>query len=95
MRLFCSHGILKFDEENNIEIPFEIKSMKDEKFSVKKEFHNPEENHLIQLLLYMKMSGHDIGAFLYENKNNQEMIVIKIEMSEENEKLINLLEIVK
>jgi len=79
---------LILDVENNIEIPFEIKSMKDDKFVYKQSSQKPEENHMIQLLIYMYTKGHDTGVFFYENKNDQEPLLIVIEMDEQNKKLV-------
>ena len=80
---------LIFDVENNVEIPFEIKSMKDDKFIYKQSSEKPEPQHLLQLLIYMKQGGHKTGVFFYENKNDQSYLVIPINMDEKNTKLIN------
>ena len=80
---------LILDIKNNLEIPFEIKSMKDEKFVYKKSSEHPEPQHLIQLLIYMKFGGHDTGVFFYENKNDQDPLLLVVEMNEENSALID------
>lgn len=79
---------LILDVEKNIEIPFEIKSMKSEKFVYKKTSEQPEPQHLIQLLIYMKQGGHSTGVFFYENKDDQDPLLLVVEMNEENSKLI-------
>lgn len=79
---------LILDVENNVEIPFEIKSMKDDKFIYKQSSEKPEPQHLLQLLIYMKQGGHKTGVFFYENKNDQEPLLLVIEMDEENTKTI-------
>jgi len=79
---------LIIDVENNLEIPFEIKSMKDEKFVYKVSSEKPEPQHLIQLLIYMKQGGHKTGVFFYENKNDQTPLLLIVELDDENEKLI-------
>ena len=80
---------LILDVENNIEIPFEIKSMKDEKFVYKQSSEKPEPQHLIQLLIYMKQGGHKTGVFFYENKNDQGPLLLVVELDDKNEKLID------
>lgn len=80
---------LILDIKNNIEIPFEIKSMKDDKFYHKQSSEQPEPQHLIQLLIYMKQGGQPTGVFFYENKNDQEPLLLVVEMNEENSKLID------
>lgn len=79
---------LILDVENNIEIPFEIKSMKDAKFVHKHSSEQPDENHMIQLLIYMYQEGHQTGVFFYENKDSQEPLLLVVEMDEQNKKLI-------
>jgi CRISPR/Cas system-associated exonuclease Cas4 (RecB family) len=77
------------DIENDLMIPFEIKSAKDEQYSIKDYDLEPSENHKIQLLTYMKVWGYNQGVFVYENKNDQSLLLINIQMNEENEKLID------
>ena len=66
----------------------ELKSCRSEAFVVKKARMNPNEEHLIQLLIYLKAMGAKKGFLLYENKNEQQSIVIPVEMTPENEKYI-------
>ena len=80
---------LILDVKNNLEIPFEIKSMKDEKFVYKQSSEKPEPQHLIQLLIYMKHGNNPTGVFFYENKNDQEPLLLVVEMDEENSKFID------
>jgi len=75
--------------ETGEEIPFEIKSMKDDKFYSKKISEIPEPNHLLQLLIYMREKGHKTGVFFYENKNDQEPLLITIEMNKKNQELLD------
>lgn len=66
----------------------EIKTAKQESFIFRKTTMRPPGYHLVQLLIYMKVLGKDKGFFLYENKNTQELLVIPVYWTEENEKLI-------
>ena len=71
------------------EIIGEIKTTRDEVFSVKQASNRPSGSHLIQVLIYMKINESDTGFVMYENKNTQEVCVIPISMNETNEKLVN------
>lgn len=77
------------DVENDLMIPFEIKSAKDQQWSNKAITQEPSDNHRIQLLTYMKIWKYDQGVFLYENKDDQKKLLINIEMNEENSNLID------
>lgn len=77
------------DIENDLLIPFEIKSAKDEQYTIKQYGLEPSDNHRIQLLTYMKIWGYTQGVFAYENKNDQSLLLINIQMDEKNSKLID------
>ena len=77
------------DVENDLMIPFEIKSAKDQQWSTKAITQEPSDNHKIQLLTYMKIWKYDQGVFFYENKDDQKKLLINIEMNEENSNLID------
>jgi CRISPR/Cas system-associated exonuclease Cas4 (RecB family) len=77
------------DTENDLMLPFEIKSAKDEQWSIKKITQEPSANHMIQLLSYMKIWGHQHGVFFYEDKNDQEPLMIVISMDDKNTALID------
>lgn len=77
------------DIENDIMLPFEIKSAKDEQWIVKNSSMEPSDNHKIQLLTYMKIWGHKHGVFMYEDKNDQEICLIVVTMDDDNTKLID------
>lgn len=86
------HGFLDtliHDLDNDLMIPFEIKSAKDEQWTIKKHSSEPSANHKIQLLTYMKIWGYEHGVFLYEDKNDQEICMIVISMDDDNTKLID------
>lgn len=71
------------------EIVGEIKTAKEEIFLHKQTNMKPSGNHLIQLLIYMKINKSKEGFFIYENKNTQEVVVISIEMNKENKELVD------
>lgn len=73
--------ILEVDGE---EIIGEIKTIKDQYFIQRKGEGSPSPSHLLQLLVYMKIEGAEEGFILYENKNDNELLCIPIEMSEKN-----------
>lgn len=77
------------DLDNDLMLPFEIKSAKDSQWYAKNVSGEPSDNHKIQLLTYMKVWGHEHGVFMYEDKDTQELCFIVISMDEENTKLIN------
>jgi len=67
----------------------EIKTTKEEVYIHKQSSMKPSSNHLLQILTYMKLRGATQGFVFYENKNNQEFLVIPVNMNEYNENLIN------
>jgi len=77
------------DLENDLMMPLEIKSAKDEQYTIKQYDLEPSDNHRIQLLTYMKIWGYKYGTFVYENKNDQSLLLITISMDEDNIKLID------
>lgn len=76
-------------EIDNEEIIGEIKTIKDQYFIQRKSEGTPSPSHLLQLLVYMKIEGADEGFILYENKNDNELLALPIQMSERNEEYIN------
>lgn len=76
-------------EIDNKEIIGEIKTAKEEVFLHKQSSLKPSGNHLIQLLIYMKINNSDEGFFIYENKNTQEVVVIPIEMNKANKQIVD------
>jgi CRISPR/Cas system-associated exonuclease Cas4 (RecB family) len=76
-------------EIDNEEIIGEIKTIKDQYFIQRKGEGTPSPSHLLQLLVYMKIEGADEGFILYENKNDNELLALPIQMSEKNEEYIN------
>lgn len=78
--------ILQIDDE---EIIGEIKTIKDQYFIQRKSEGLPSSSHLLQLLIYMKIEGAEEGFILYENKNDNELLAIPIQMSDKNKEYID------
>ena len=76
-------------EVDGEEVVGEIKTIKDEYYHVRKNNSTPSDSHLVQLLIYMKIMNINEGIFLYENKNDHDLVGISVEMSKENEEYIN------
>jgi len=67
----------------------EIKTTKQEAFTLLKAKGKPRGYQLIQLLIYMKILGIDRGFILYENKNTGEFLIFPVEMDEENRQVVD------
>jgi hypothetical protein len=82
--------IINWDGEDVIG---EIKTAKQEVWDTRQAEMSPSANHALQILSYMKLKDIKEGFFLYENKNTQEVLIIPIQMTEKNKKIIeNLFE---
>lgn len=66
----------------------EIKSAKQEIFVHRANTMKPAPYHLYQILLYLKATNKKKGFLLYENKNDQSILIIPVEMDDFNEKVI-------
>lgn len=62
----------------------EIKTIKDDQYSVRKDTSTGADSHIVQLLIYMKALELDEGFLMYENKNTHEIAIVPVVMSEEN-----------
>lgn len=71
------------------EVIGEIKSAKDEVYSIRQAKMQGSGNHQLQLLIYMDIAGVDQGFFFYENKNDNDYLVIPINMTEANQRLVD------
>lgn len=60
----------------------EIKTAMAEGFEYRKKSKKPKTGHLIQLLIYMKILQKRKAVLIYENKNNHELLVIPVQISE-------------
>lgn len=65
----------------------EIKTTKQEAFTLLKAADQPQDYHLMQLLIYMKVLEMDSGFILYENKNTGEFLIMPIYMNDENREI--------
>jgi len=66
----------------------EIKTAKQEVYAIRQASMKPSSNHLLQLLIYMKILKVAQGVFIYENKNDQELCFIPVQVNERNIKII-------
>jgi len=71
------------------EVVGEIKTAKDEVYLIRQSEMQPTANHLIQILIYMKIRNADQGFLYYENKNDQTYLIIPVNMNDKNKKLID------
>ena len=69
-------------------IPGEIKTTRQEMFILRQNTMKPPLYNLYQILIYMKVTNKKIGFLLYENKNDQSLIIIPIEWTKHNEKIL-------
>lgn len=72
-------GIIEWDGE---EIVAEIKTMMSEAFEYRRASGKPKKGHLIQILIYMKILKKAKGVLIYENKNNHDMLVFPVEVTD-------------
>jgi CRISPR/Cas system-associated exonuclease Cas4 (RecB family) len=56
----------------------EIKSTNHEGFAMRQHFKKPTEDHMRQIQWYLHYKNLDRGLVIYENKNNQEILVFKV-----------------
>jgi CRISPR/Cas system-associated exonuclease Cas4 (RecB family) len=80
--------IIEIDDQ---EVVGEIKTIKAEAFDIRKDTSTGADSHVVQLLIYMKALGLEEGFFIYENKNNHEIAVIPLAMSEENDEYVSMI----
>ncbi|NCW72760.1 MAG: hypothetical protein EBW12_07155 [Actinobacteria bacterium] len=78
--------VINWDDE---EVIGEIKTAKQEVWDTRQAEMNPSANHMLQLLTYMKLRNAKEAFFLYENKNTQEILLIPIQMTAKNKKIID------
>jgi CRISPR/Cas system-associated exonuclease Cas4 (RecB family) len=79
-------AMIKWEED---EIIGEIKTMKAESFENYKIKGEPAKYHVMQLIIYMRVLGKAKGVLIYENKNNHDLLVFPIEVTEEYKLWIN------
>lgn len=64
------------------EVVGEIKTMMSEGFEYRKAGEKPKTGHLIQLLIYMKILKKSKGVLIYENKNNHELLLLPVDVTD-------------
>jgi CRISPR/Cas system-associated exonuclease Cas4 (RecB family) len=67
----------------------EIKTMPSEGFEYRKASGKPKLGHLVQLLIYMKILNKTEAVLIYENKNNHDLLVIPVEISDYKIRWVN------
>ena len=67
-------------------VPAEIKTTKSETFQYRKDAGKPAYYHVGQLLIYLKLLDKKRGVLIYENKNDYELLIMPLEMTEAREK---------
>jgi CRISPR/Cas system-associated exonuclease Cas4 (RecB family) len=67
----------------------EIKTMPMEGFEYRKASGKPATYHLVQLLIYMKILNKTEAVLIYENKNNHELLILPVEISDYYIKWVN------
>jgi hypothetical protein len=75
-------------EWNGKEVIGEIKTAKDEVFAMRRAEMKPSGNHLLQILTYMKIRKATQGFLYYENKNDQSILIIPVNVNERNKAII-------
>lgn len=73
---------------NGEHVVAEVKTTRQESFTLRATTMQPTIYNLIQILLYMHIKNMRRGFLLYENKNTQEFVTIPVEMTEENAALV-------
>jgi CRISPR/Cas system-associated exonuclease Cas4 (RecB family) len=79
-------GILNWEDE---EIVLEIKTMNSESFEYSRNNNKPRASHVMQILIYMKILNKSKGVLIYENKNNHEILLFPLEVTDSYKKWIN------
>lgn len=67
----------------------EIKTMPSEGFEYRKASGKPKLGHLVQLLIYMKILNKTKAVLIYENKNNHDLLIIPVEISDYKIRWVN------
>lgn len=79
-------NIVEIDGEK---IVVEIKTTRSESFEPKIYSMKAAYYHMYQLLIYMKILGIRNGAFIYENKNDNSLLVIPVTLDDFNESIVD------
>jgi CRISPR/Cas system-associated exonuclease Cas4 (RecB family) len=71
------------------EVVGEIKTTSDNAFLFRQNSMKPSDNHRLQILIYMDVRGAEEGFLLYENKDNQQMLIIPVKMNDANREFLD------
>jgi CRISPR/Cas system-associated exonuclease Cas4 (RecB family) len=71
------------------EILVEIKTTNDRNFEYRKSSKTASDGNRLQLLMYMKILKHQLGAIIYENKNTHELLVIPVVPTQKDVDTVN------
>lgn len=71
------------------EIVGEIKTTKNEVFEYWKKTGKPKDDHVEQVLIYMRVLGKQKGVVIYENKNTHELLIFPIIPTEKYKEWVN------
>ena len=67
----------------------EIKTMPQEGFEYRKTAGKPKLGHLVQLLIYMRILNKTEAVLIYENKNNHDLLIFPVEISDYKIRWVN------
>lgn len=80
-------GVVKLLDGSTV--PLEIKTTSDQGYEARNRHFKGAEYNILQLLVYMKIVGSNLGLLLYENRNDFENLVIPVFMDEKNSKIVD------
>lgn len=84
------HGYMDVELEwKGMWVPGEIKTTRQEMFILRQNTMKPPLYNLYQILIYMRVTGADVGFLLYENKNDQTLIPIVVTWTKQNTKILD------
>jgi len=72
-------------------IPGEIKTANADNFTFRVASGKPTGSHYVQFIIYLKVLDADEGFLLYENKDTQELAIIKVAMTPKNQAAVEYL----
>jgi CRISPR/Cas system-associated exonuclease Cas4 (RecB family) len=72
---------------NGTDVVGEIKTAKAESFNWRQSTGKPVVYHLIQLLIYMKVLGIPEGFLFYENRNDGQILVVPVSLTNRNQEI--------
>lgn len=70
-------------EDDGVEVVGEIKTIKEQYYMNKEITKTPNDSHLLQILIYMKVLKVKEGFLMYENKNTQDILILPVHMSQQ------------